>query len=743
MSTPTPTGYKFLDGTIKDFADVFAITYPVPGITTGYKSVAYGNKDLGEIFSAGTTSITTRYSSTLLGSVDLGSIFAINLKNWYALTTSGCNDYVETIAINNIIGNVYAGGIFTAAGGNLANYIAKWDGANWSALIDATTSINGCNSSVETIAIDSANNVYAGGYFTAAGGNLANYIAKWDGANWSALIDATTGINGLNGSLSAVAIDSANNVYAGGNFTAAGGNPANKIAKWDGANWSALTSGCNASVWSIAIDSANNVYVGGNFTAAGGNPANKIAKWDGANWSALTSGCNSDVRAIAIDSANNVYVGGNFTAAGGNSANYIAKWDGANWSALTSGCNSNVWSIAIDSANNVYAGGYFTAAGGNSANYIAKWDGANWSALIDATTSINGLNGTLGAVAIDSANNVYAGGGFPTAGGNPANNIAIYGEFGSVPIFSSPTNVCYKTVTISWSNIGTPLSYILTQTGIPAATYNIPGSTLSQVVTNLINGSNYTFTVTAAYANGSQGISLPLTQIMPATSTYFPGSGGVQSGSDYIITFTSPGTNTLTYSCLGVIVNCNLLLVGGGGGGAGGNITTGYSGGGGGGGNIYNNASSFSTSGTVIVGNGGNKGIANGSGSLGGTSSFLSYIANGGNGGFSSDGLGGTGNGNGGNGINTSGTGNIGGTSSLIPYSGGGGSGGGVTVTNKGGGGAGTSGIGGYAGSSLISGSNGQSASTYGSGGGGGCGFFYFGSGGDGYQGVVIFTIPN
>jgi hypothetical protein len=52
----------------------------------------------------------------------------------------------------------------------------------------------GLNNAVWSIAV-SGTDVYAGGYFTDAGGNAnADYIAKWNGANWSAL---GTGLNGI------------------------------------------------------------------------------------------------------------------------------------------------------------------------------------------------------------------------------------------------------------------------------------------------------------------------------------------------------------------------------------------------------------------------------------------------------------------------------------------------------------------------------------------------------------------
>ena len=289
-------------------------------------------------------------------------------------------------------------------------------------------------------AIDSLNNVYAVGQFTNAGGVPANNIAKWNPntSTWSALT------SGLNDNVESIAIDSLNNVYVGGYFTSAGGVPVNNIAKWNPntSTWSALTSGINYVTLSIAIDSADNVYVGGQFTTAGGVSAKNIAKWNPntSTWSALGTGTNTganiNVKTVAIDSVNNVYIGGTFTTtAAGVPANYIAKWNPNTsiWSALGSGLTTTdvflaAYSIAIDSLNNVYAGGYFTTAGDVSANYIAKWNPNTsiWSALDNGLTG-GGTYNRVSSIGIDSANNLYVAGAFTTAGTIPANNIAKWG----------------------------------------------------------------------------------------------------------------------------------------------------------------------------------------------------------------------------------------------------------------------------------------------------------------------------
>lgn len=351
-------------------------------------------------------------------SSDLNTLFQnINVNpSWTALIsggTNGLNGYCNALAIDSV-GNVYVGGVFTQAGSTSANSIAKWDGSSWSALGNGLTKSGG-TASCRALAIDSNNNLYAGGSFTTAGTEGVNYIAKWDGTTWSAL---GTGNNyGLNNYCDALAIDPSNNVYAGGSFTTAGGTSitASYIAKWDGTSWSALisggTNGLNNYCLALAINKGSrSLYIGGQFTS----PGNYVAQWDLDLhiWFGPSIGLNKYCYALAIASNYDVYIGGEFTSP----SSYIIKWDGGNWYALSNGLNSSCISLAIDSNNNVYAGGLFTSPGA----YVAKWNRFVWSSLS------SGLNSQCDALAIDSNNYVYAGGSFTQAGGITADYIAKY-----------------------------------------------------------------------------------------------------------------------------------------------------------------------------------------------------------------------------------------------------------------------------------------------------------------------------
>ena len=138
-------------------------------------------------------------------------------------------------------------------------------------------------SQITAIAV-SGTTVYAAGSFTDLNNNgtvlgAADYIAKWDGSNWSALgYGANPNSGALNNLVTSITL-SGTNLYAGGWFTSVNNKgtvlgAAHYIAKWDTltGNWSALGHGANASTGALNDDvftiaaSGSNVYVGGKFT---------------------------------------------------------------------------------------------------------------------------------------------------------------------------------------------------------------------------------------------------------------------------------------------------------------------------------------------------------------------------------------------------------------------------------------------------------------------------------------------
>ncbi|MEK6220658.1 MAG: hypothetical protein N2D54_00225 [Chloroflexota bacterium] len=265
----------------------------------------------------------------------------------------------------------------------------------------------GANFPVLAVATDSKNNIYVGGSFSFVkdknGASVPGTykVAKRNGYSWSALGQ------GPIGSVLALAVDSKDNVYVGGDFLKVRDKNfidipnTRRIAKWNGSKWSAVGRGVNGKVNVIAIDGNDKVYVGGWFTAAknsgGSNVAftTQIAKWNGTSWSALGRGASANVRAIHIKNNNEIYVGGAFinvykSAGGSEEVRYIAKWtkNTNTWSRLGCGGDGVVESIDSDGSGNIYVGGTFTHMFGNCSTYpvisftsrIAMWNGS-WSAM--------------------------------------------------------------------------------------------------------------------------------------------------------------------------------------------------------------------------------------------------------------------------------------------------------------------------------------------------------------------------
>ena len=114
--------------------------------------------------------------------------------------------------------------------------------------------------------------------------------------------------------------------------------------------------GIDGRVYALATGPDGSLYAGGDFTAASGVAANRIARWDG-TWHGLGTGVNGSVRAVAIWSGNSIYAGGGFTTASGVAATGIARWDSttSSWLSLGSGGGMEGSVFALASGRTSYA----------------------------------------------------------------------------------------------------------------------------------------------------------------------------------------------------------------------------------------------------------------------------------------------------------------------------------------------------------------------------------------------------
>ncbi len=363
------------------------------------------------------------------GGITLGRVGKWDGKTWSPLA-NGFTDTVRALATFDD-GNgttLYAGGDFFQAQVEGIHSIARWDGAQWVPLNTGLEVFNDLNGAAHALAVfDDGNGaaLYAAGEFTLASGVTVNRVARWDGSQWSALG------SGVDGTVSALMVhDGA--LYAGGSFSTAGGQPAANVARWDGIAWSALDAGTNGPVralGSLRSCGSPGLWAGGEFTLAGGSAANYIAVWDGANWSqpgpGLANGSATVDGVFTLACYNgSIHAAGDFALAVPNASptQDVARWDGAAWKPLSQGINGNsVEALHVfddGGGADLYVGGEFFIAANIVANHIARWDGAAWSAVGP------GFTGQVNALTTYN-NSLYAAGAFSTVvGGLTVNGIA-------------------------------------------------------------------------------------------------------------------------------------------------------------------------------------------------------------------------------------------------------------------------------------------------------------------------------
>jgi hypothetical protein len=342
----------------------------------------------GSIIAAGILNVNT----------PMPNIVKWNGSSWSNLasttpTVSFIGSSVNAFVVYN--NKLIAAGSFTSIGGINANNIAQWDGTNWTPLGSGITPFAGPYNSPIMYGVKSLivynNELYAGGIFTNAGGISVSNVAKWNGTTWAAVgsgIPACTNTYNYYSGVSSFCIFN-NQLYAG--------NCTNGVATWNGSSWLAVGGGVSSGTINATSVRGMTVYngkliAGGYFSSAGSTTAYNIAEWDGANWiyiggNATNNGLDNSVNALTVYN-NSLYAGGDVQNAHGASPvvpfNYVAMYTNTNC-AITSSVvsysnvtcfNGNNGSVTISANNGTAPYTYsWSPSGGNSstANNIGGW----------------------------------------------------------------------------------------------------------------------------------------------------------------------------------------------------------------------------------------------------------------------------------------------------------------------------------------------------------------------------------
>jgi len=191
-----------------------------------------------------------------------------------------------------------------------------------------------------------------------AAGHAAGNLMTWDGSHFEAA--------------PALPVPSATAMTVWNDHLVVATNYGNRILILNGTAWDTLAS-LDRTPQAMTVY-AGDLVIGGFFTKVNGQPANRVARWNGSAWSAFGSGLAGTVSALAVHA-------GQLVAAGSFSPNNVLGWNAALgvWQPLGAAFNFTVQSLASDGVTLYAAGTFFQSGNYSGAN--ARWDGVQWLAV--------------------------------------------------------------------------------------------------------------------------------------------------------------------------------------------------------------------------------------------------------------------------------------------------------------------------------------------------------------------------
>lgn len=236
--------------------------------------------------------------------------------------------------------------------------------------------------------VEHNNQLYATGLFSRICGKLIKSVARWDGAQWNALTNETGGV-----------------IDAGHAMTVIGGKLYLAKYEWNqDSNWLVRIeqntmrkilpgfwrTNPNPNLNQVPIlydvlEYKQQIVVSGEFDRVGNQSIQGVARYTGSGWAPLAEGLTgylpNTYNLIAPHGMfvwnDNLLVAGNFLKAGKIVANGVGRWDGTQWYAMGEGFNKAAYGFGTLNGE-LYACGEFTASGNTPLGGIAKWDGNAW-----------------------------------------------------------------------------------------------------------------------------------------------------------------------------------------------------------------------------------------------------------------------------------------------------------------------------------------------------------------------------
>lgn len=341
---------------------------------------------------------------------------------WASIGDVGGTVRAITVAAN---GDLVIGGSFQSVDGVAVGQVARFDGTSWSSVGSGLA--NGFATG-QVLSLQGAPNgdIFVGGTFSQAGGQPAEGVARFDGVDWQ-----PTGIFNMSGwatgSIHDLALLPSGDLVAVGWFNQIGTQTFNAIARWDGTAWHPFGAGMETTVGGFStgyvaeVAPNGDLFVNGVFTSIDGVPANGLARWDGAGWHPVPGVNSNSLLRLHAEPNGDLLVASLTAELIPATGSTIARWDGASMQTVGFNGPERITGIVDLPNGNLLAGGIFEAVGTQAAAGVARFGGTAWGPM-----SSGGSNGAATVAEVLSAGRTFVGGPFTMIGGVATDMAAIH-----------------------------------------------------------------------------------------------------------------------------------------------------------------------------------------------------------------------------------------------------------------------------------------------------------------------------